>query len=455
MAVTPLANCEMFCKSVKFIVYIMSSSESSLSVSVNCDVYPTAAHPSQIASDKFEKICIKIHRCIGLPVVENLSVASHGSASRAMLYARDALLRGELEITPKSRTALLCSGIACMRRIHAEVDTHETQQLLYKTLTLLFSLLVLCEQCTGLSEEVFEEVTEEMKRNNQVPKRIDRDDEGTLRAWGSVNLAQSAFPEVTGIHSSWNAALRSDVCVSRAALNEARFCQDENAVKNLRALAVTFFRCSSATIMRSVMTRAVSVGEASSSTSFLTLGTVGILNDANDLQFEKLAALVSAAESEAGQAVLRDMILSFKLPSKLVGVRRTLLLGREPNQEATKYYTDILNAAHEAAMRGAEYSWTSDTDKIHKISAVLAGIAIVLAKTPDLVRKGDAFAGRVTLQFLETRPPRENVTRFGLVPNTEVWCVYSVNASGTPCISASKPGFDGFCEIALLFARSI
>lgn len=153
--------------------------------------------------------------------------------------------------------------------------------------------------------------------------------------------------------------------------------------------------------------------------------------------------------------MLRDLILSFKLPQGVVGVRRTLLLGRETNALATKSYTEALNAAHEAAMRGANWEWESDPDQIHKMCAVLSGLAVILGKTPENVRKGDAFAGRVGLPFVDSAPPPPGVLRLGLVSSTGDWVVYKTNSAGRPKVSCRSAGFEGFCECVLLFSQSV
>lgn len=385
-------------------------------------------------------------------------MAQHGSATRAMLRARDLLVKGGFDVTGISRTSLLCTGVACIRRIHSEVESEENSSLLKTTIVLIFSLLVMSDSSGDVEEERYEEVTDEMKHKKQKPNRIMRDDEHTIETWSGTTLADTAFPPESDAHSSaWKTALSSDSSVSRAALREARYCTDAKAMVNMQRLADIFFRCSGAAMMQSVMTKVASTApqEEIGDMSFLTLDTIGMMNEANDQREEKLEALVSAAESEAGQAVLRDMILSFKLPASVVGVRRTLLLPREANQTATRMYTETLNAAHEAAMRGSEWSWKSDTDPIHRVSAVLAGMAVIIAKTPDLIRKGDAFRGRVSLPFFETLPPNPGVTRLALVPATGAWIVYSVNSDGEPKIQASKGGFDGFCEMVLLFSKSV
>lgn len=342
-----------------------------------------------------------------------------------------------------------------MRRVHAETESEENAKLMHTTIVLIFSLLVMSDSNNSeVEDDKFEETTDEMRHKKQRPNRILRNDEKIIELWNKSTLALCVFPPEHG--DDLYEGFISDTSVSRAALREARYCS-ENAMVNMQNLAGIFFRCSGSAMFQSVMTKSAptSTREKMNDLSFLTLDTVSLMNDANEQQDDKLAALVSAAESEAGQAVLRDMILSFKLPLSVVGIRRTLLLSREANQKATKTYTDTLNAAHDAAMRGADWSWASDCDKIHRISAVLAGLAVILAKTPDSIRKGDAFRGRVNLPFLETPPPQSGVSRLALIPGTGAWVVYTVNKEGVPKVQASKPGFEGFAEIVLLFSKGI
>lgn len=414
--------------------------------------------PSDDDAAEFECLCMKIHKKLGGSVREKLPVSQHGSCTRAMLRARDLLVRGGFAVSGISRTSLMCTGIACMRRVNAEVESNDNADLIKTTIVLIFSLLVMSDSSREAEEDTYEEATDEMKRKKQRPNRILRVDEKIIQAWRDSTLADVAFPPESDEHrSDWSAALNSNSSVSRAALREARYCADANAMVEMQKLSEIFFKCSGAAMMQSVMTKAAPMAprEEIGDMSFLTLDTVTLMNDANEQQYEKLASLVSAAESEAGQAVLRDIILSFKMPSGVVGVRRTLMLSREANQTAMRLYTEALNSAHEAAMRGAEWSWKSDPDPIHRVSAVLAGMAVIIAKTPDTIRKGDAFRGRVSLPFIETQPPDAGVTRLALVPATAAWVVYSVNSDGEPRVQASKAGFDGFCEMMLLFSKGL
>lgn len=420
----------------------MSSSSNSESVAGTATACP----------DALERLCAKIHRRLAIPCGEPLAVAAHGSATRTMLSARDALLRGE-PMSTAARTSILCAGVAVSKRVGCDVEGDNARELLHKTLTLLFGLLVLAER-GEVEHDTYEATTEEMRRNRVTPKRIPRDDEHVISSWKGRTLAQSAFPDSEeGVSSSWTNALRSDSAVSRAALREARHAAGAVAMQSLAQLAAIFFRTSASAMMQTAMANATRM--VSSQQSFLTLDTVSMLNQANDRQSEGLASLVTAAESEAGQAVLRDLILSFKLPCSVVGVRRTLMLPREANQAATKSHTEVLNAAHEAAMRGSEWSYASDKDVVHNVCAVLAGLAVILARTPDDIRKGDAFRGRVALPFLETAPPRADTAVLGLLPASGAWMVYKVDDAGHPHVSATKIGFGGFCEMCLLFSRTV
>lgn len=146
------------------------------------------------------------------------------------------------------------------------------------------------------------------------------------------------------------------------------------------------------------------------------------------------------------------MILSFTLPPGVVGVRRTPLLSREANTVASEQFTAALGSAHECAMRGAEWTWNEDKEEIHRVCALLAGLCIQMAGrggSADIIRKADAFHGRVQLPFLETDPPEAGVSRMGFVPHRNEWFVYRVDRKGQPRVQLKHPGFEGLCMAAL------
>ncbi len=443
-----------------YIQFIKMPNEANMSESSSkSDTAPSEASSVHSDSDGLERLCRRVHRKLAVSIKDSLSVAEHQAAAGLMMKSRDMLLRG-CELSQSAHTSLLCSGVAVLRRVNTDVETEETCRLLKVTLALLFSLLVLSGGQTELEQDEFEQVEEDASgKKKRPPRRLMREDEELLACWGEATLADTVIARDENHASSWSELVRSSSSVCQAALKEARYVKDPDAMALLQDLAVTFFRCKSADMMLNLLSdvdvRAEKTGGKRDALSFLTLDTVGMLNEANELQEDKLASIVDAAESEAGQATLRDIILSFKLPRLVVGVRRVLMLSREANATATKSYTETLNAAHEAAMRGADWTWANDSDEIHKISAVLAGLAIILAKTPDAIRKGDAFSGRLVLPFIECSPPSAGVVRLGLVEETGEWVVFSVSDAGTPRVRFRGVGFGGFCESALLFSKNI
>ena len=153
--------------------------------------------------------------------------------------------------------------------------------------------------------------------------------------------------------------------------------------------------------------------------------------------------------------MLRDLILSFKLPRTAVGIRRTCLLSRESNRVATEQHPDVLGGAHDCAMRGARWSWEKDKDPVHKMCALLAGLAVQMCANAQSVRKDDMFDGRVQLPFLETHPVEPGVTRLALLEHSHEWVVYSMSPKGVPTVKLRQQGFEGMVAAALQFVSCI
>lgn len=452
-------------------------------MSENSDVAPSV----DLEDLDLDALCSRALKKLTGPLDQPLPVASHRSAVNTLLKIRDAMLRG-LEPNQGSKMALLCAGINCCRRIACEVEDRANADLLRTTQTLLFSLLALAEpraeslQLDGGTDEpaddgaeadetdegqpdgtegddVAETADEEAKETDRPSKcrRLGamRDDQQLLLAWKGRSLAEKINEGSDCADSSWSDLLRSDARVSRAVLKEAQFVSDKNAMVSMQDLAVIFFRCSSQAMASSMLSsvQPKQRDRPAQDMSFLTLDTVSMMNEANENQEEKLYALADAAESEAGQAILRDLILSFKLPQHAVNVRRTVCLSRESNTTATRQFPEVLNVAHEAAMRGSLWSYQSDPDPIHKMSALLAGFALVMVTGKDDIRKGSAFKGRVSLPFLDCPPPPPHVTRLALLPETGEWCVYNLASTGKPRVKCRKRGYQGFCEALLLVSK--
>lgn len=371
--------------------------------------------------DSLDAACSKIARRLCGPVLSPLTVRDHASATRAMLQARDLLLSGG-RMSQQSRSALLCAGVSSLKRTHSGLESTEVGAQIHVTATLVFSLLVLAEEEAG-------------------GPGGSADDVGLLSAWHSRTLEQALFKDQT---TSWAAALSAESQVCRAALREARRAADANAVETVGQLAAVFFRCTSAAMVEAALQQA-------GSSDFLNLDAAGVLDEVNEVPEERLRSIVGAAESDAGQMIMRDLVLSFRLPASVLGLRRTLLLSREATALATREFTSEVNAAHETAMGGAEAAWRGDL--VQRVCALLAGLAILLAPDPESLRKGDAFAGRVALPFLECSPRQHTAPRLALLPEKHAWVVYRVSEDAKVTVRARYEGVEGLCRAVLLLLK--
>ena len=150
--------------------------------------------------------------------------------------------------------------------------------------------------------------------------------------------------------------------------------------------------------------------------------------------------------------VLRDLLLSFLLPTGIVGVRRNLLLSRAASTAAGVDHADAVNSAHSCAMAGCEFIWQHGTDPLERACALLAGAAVLTTKGgEDPIRKQDAFVGRVSLPFFETKPPASGVKRLALLADQKRWVLYKVDKKNKPRVLCNLSGFEGLCDCLLEF----
>jgi hypothetical protein len=201
----------------------------------------------------------------------------------------------------------------------------------------------------------------------------------------------------------------------------------------------------------------MSVQMLKSERDFMTLSTQRIRSLTAKDRENALSSVISAAESESGQSVLRDLVMSFLLPRKVVGQRRTLLLSRETSARASKEFPWVASLAHEVAMQGAEHVFEHSKSELKRVCALLTGIAMLTTTgTDDTIRKATAFNGLVQLPFLETVPPSNRMQpRLALVPTTRSWALYTLSRSGRPVVELSQRGFDGLVMAVLCFREHV
>lgn len=416
----------------------------------------------------------RIHRrCISSAPHERLAVSEHRRATEGLETLHAFVLRG-VTLCEHSQLALTCCGVALVRRIFSEVESRDTTTHLRTTLTLLFAILLIGTveeddneregQASALDMEMETETTEdddEKAKANLVLKRwreqslsdvMYRTSETLL----SDSLERAAFPD-SFTPSNLSGLTTVEVCtpgeVCQALLLVAKHRGSATTLEDMTAFAIDFFRGSAMAMSVSLLDECSS----SSGNDFLTLSSAAFLANANNGRDARLQGLVDGAESETGQAIFRDMILSFTLPRHVVGVRRTCLLTRESNATATKEHPELLNAAHEAALRGAAYVWENDSNELYRLSAILSGIAMLLLRGgQNELRRADAFEGLLNVPFLETKTPPPGTRRLVLLEATNEWVVFEVDSKHSqPVVALRAGGFEGLCRAALLFVESL
>jgi len=214
-------------------------------------------------------------------------------------------------------------------------------------------------------------------------------------------------------------------------------------------------------------------------------------------------AIMNAADAELGMQVFRDLILSFGLPKRVVGLRHTLLLSRETSGIATRNYSTLVAHAHAAGLRGPAGVWehgvshsaynlvvdaigvdgqnadeqrpffldaseearikraslVEDTQEMldaskggsrtERMCSLLAGLAMLASPNANEARKGFAFDSRVSLPFLCLPRPR-GAPLLELHTNGEWTLVAPDEATGGPKLITRGRDVDGLQRCACL-----
>jgi len=407
---------------------------------------------------------------------ERFSLTSHLAAGRVLVRLRDALLAGEA-LSQRSEMALLCVGIALRRRwlstqnqmseddsADTKRDAEDSLELLRKSVKLIFVLLCLVEKRRAEADAEEEAARQiEAFRNTPVwsvvaPRSRKRAREGEgeeeegEEGEGEEEGEEEGAPtggeggEDGGAERSWARVLRltaADVARMALTVGAAQIGTTGNEDGNDDELALLYFRSEAARMATRLLM-------PSPSADFVTLGTKR--GDESVTRAKRLLAITQAGESEAGQSILRDMVLSWLLPPRLVGVRRGLLLSRATSTAAGVDWPLAVQRAHDVAMSGCEFIWENGTDELERTCCLLTGLAILTTKGgDDPIRKLDAFKGRVSLPWFETAAPSDDkALRLTLVPEARKWIVFTLGPSGSPRVVSALTGFEGMCESVLI-----
>ena len=371
---------------------------------------------------------------------ERLSLSAHLSIGRLLCKLRDAIVAGET-LNKQDAMKVLCAGISFYRRHtlgdaqEEDEDSTETTALLKRSATLIFVLLASIEA-----------------RNNELVDIegaravVEQSNESTLaNVLGQPSREGAEGETEQQDEPTWEDAMER---VSPAELTlsvlklAARGLSRPSKCSELDALADTFFRASASCMASRLLLKEGSV-------DFVSLS-----GQKSDIpRAKRLLAMAQAGESEAGQSCLRDILLSFLLPSRIVGVRRNLLLSRAASTSAGVDYAEAVNTAHSVAMAGTEWIWKHGTSELERACALLAGIAVLITRGgDDPMRKQDAFMGRMSFPWLETTAPPDGTKRLALLPEKQRWILYKIHPkTGKPVLICSLRGFEGLCECLLQF----
>ena len=343
----------------------------------------------------------KVYRLLGHDC--ELTATCHASAVRKLSRLRD--LIGSQIPSENSQLLLTCTGIHMWRKSIFASTQEENDEMLI-TSALLFILICLSNSARS--------------------------------GWPSQDHETTEF---TVLNQSWYDASQSGFLPSSVveyALTTGAHLLNGGSLAQVTVCASIFFKHSNDHL------RSMKLLKDDDDCDFLSLSVSAFTSATNDDDDERVKAIIHGGESEAGQMVLRDIMLSFMLPISLVGVRRTLLLTRESSHRATVDFAEIVQDAHETAMAGVEWTYFNASDDFHRSCAILAGLACLTTRDgPDPIRKGIAFGGRVSLPFIEARVLKNDVLRIAYITTTDTWVLHKISASGQPVIVSSYKGYTG------------
>ena len=327
-----------------------------------------------------------------------LSLTEHLSAAKTLRSLRDRIAGGE-RLDQKTQVLLMCTGIACYRRWSvgesglgssttgsgtAKDEAAETRmneearELVRGTAARLFVLLCMAEKQKDrlLDVETAQQAVATagltsvwaQLRPKPVPKKKHKKQQRGRASTidGNAEMEEEEEEELDEEdrreQASWEIATRlSTGEVARHALTLGVSCLDDDASTAIDKLMPFFFRAAGCNMADSML---MPTGD----NDFVSLSMAKPMAELKgEERAKRLKALSIAAESEAGQSVVRDMLLSFLLPASHVGVRRTLLLTRASSTHAGVDYPELTTRSHEVAMGGSEWMWENGTDVLERM----------------------------------------------------------------------------------------
>jgi hypothetical protein len=427
----------------------------------------SSGHRQTTSDDLVERLYTKVGHH------DSLSLTDHLSAGNLLCRLRDRLVVGD---RPSTRAAikLLASGSALHRRCTIggtdgdDDDNREAQEeaqaLVRASAVRIFVLLSAMDlarrsgshhDADAEARRVVEFVAQtdlwSQIRDPPSRRKKQKTDSSDYDTETAEVEEEAEEDDAAPADEGWAAVLRvTSGEVARHCLRIGACSLDDDSWEGINTLMPLFFRNSALNMQESLLL-------PDGDTDFVSLTTSTTLQGLSpEMRAKKLLGVAQAGESEAGQQIVRDLMLSFLLPAGHVGVRRTLLLTRAASTQAGVDYPALVARSHDVAMTGTEWMFEHGTDQLERLCCLLAGVAVLTTKgDDDPIRKADAFNGRLQLPCFETRPPDPAALRIVLIPHCRRWILYRLDKRGRPKVASSQRGFRGLCDAVLCLVASL
>jgi hypothetical protein len=258
---------------------------------------------------------------------------------------------------------------------------------------------------------------------------------------------------------SWKALCQELLCLCRHACSDGR--DDLNEVKRLQTLFLmseTHFRLQTALEKTAGgrFFRAPSLSESSSTRMTTTM--MGSTSRAS-----RIESIVNAAESESGQQILRDLMISFTVPVVKLQLRRSFTISQSTINALNDEHSIQLQQAHHVAMTGVNYVFAHSDDPIERMCCFLAGLGVLLTKGD--IRKDFAFSSRVVLPFFEVDARSDALRMYvDASPTTtsptttspdDALRTYCFRLKKELCVSSCLPGIEGLFDSGLELLKTL
>ena len=431
----------------------------------------SSATTSSAKSVSASALASKIASKLCLPEDKVLSARTHRNAVYLLRDLHAKLLAADAEgsetdgrdghVASEERLFLLTAGVSVFRRWSVCDDDDDDKGLLLTTLGFLFAaeaMMVAKERRAMGGQVEAPEADEAAEMVDQTTRRS----VGTRILQGEAEQAGEAGEAAEAAEAAEVPPLQTRRTLTRL-LTTSRVAgarEKTTTLETLKADAIWFFAWTR-DILQSQLLLGSSSRKKRRRDDFLTLDAASFVADCSLSEEERLRAVAEAGESELGQQILRDLILSFTLPRSVVGLRKAILLSRSASNAASSDHAILVQEAHDAAMAGCLHTFTTDQNPLHRMAALLAGLAIILStsvdtsgdtsvlKTSDKIKHLSAFDGRVSLPFFACPTPRnERMPRIFYCEDTDTWTVYQIRHEKM-CVHLSQRGLDGLARAVL------